>query len=68
MLRTLTAKPLAVGFGLSRPAEVREIASHADGVVVGSAVINAYAGRRGSEAANCAREFVAPLIVATRAL
>jgi tryptophan synthase alpha chain len=68
MLRALTAKPLAVGFGLSRPAEVREIASHADGVVVGSAVINAYAGRRGSEAANCAREFVAPLIVATRDL
>ena len=44
MLRELTAKPLAVGFGLSRAAEVREVAAYADGVVVGSALIDSYAG------------------------
>ncbi len=64
MLRELTDKPLAVGFGLSRPDEIRQIATLADGVVVGSALIDAYAGTRGAEAARRVREFVAPLIVA----
>ncbi|MFZ0031888.1 MAG: tryptophan synthase subunit alpha [Candidatus Cybelea sp.] len=66
MLRELTAKPLAVGFGLSRPAEVREVAGHADGVVVGSALIDSYAGFEDGDAARRAMGFVAPLIAATR--
>jgi len=67
MLREVTEKPLAVGFGLSGAAEIREIAGFTDGVVVGSALIDAYGGTRGDEAAERVRCFVAPLIEATRA-
>ena len=38
-IRRLTGKPIAVGFGISRPDQVREIASFADGVIVGSAIV-----------------------------
>ncbi len=38
-VRGLTSLPLAVGFGISRPEQVRTIASLADGVVVASALI-----------------------------
>lgn len=31
--------PVAVGFGVSRPDQAREISSHADGVIVGSAIV-----------------------------
>jgi tryptophan synthase alpha chain len=67
MLREVTSKPLAVGFGLSRAAEVREVARLADGVVVGSALVDAYAGASGADAARRVSEFVTPLIAATRA-
>ena len=66
-LRELTDKPLAVGFGLSRPQDVRNVGTLADGVVVGSALIDAYAGTRGQEAAARVRDFVAPLIAALSA-
>ena len=38
-VRKLTAVPIAVGFGVSKPAHVRRINRYADGVVVGSAII-----------------------------
>jgi tryptophan synthase alpha chain len=68
MLRGVTQKPLAVGFGLSRPEEIRAIAEIAGGVVVGSALVDACAGSTGAAAAPRAGEFVAPLIAATRAV
>ncbi|HME80794.1 MAG TPA: tryptophan synthase subunit alpha [Candidatus Eremiobacteraceae bacterium] len=40
-LRRLMDKPLAVGFGVSRPEEVAQIAAAADGVIVGSAIVQA---------------------------
>jgi tryptophan synthase alpha chain len=40
-LRTVTAKPLAVGFGVASTADARAVASFADGVVVGSALVGA---------------------------
>jgi tryptophan synthase alpha chain len=50
-LRAVTSKPLAVGFGVSRREHVEEISQIADGVIVGSALIDAYAGKRGDAAA-----------------
>jgi len=38
-IRKFTKKPIAVGFGISTPAQVRAVASVADGVIVGSALI-----------------------------
>ena len=40
-LRSLTDRPLCVGFGVSRPEQVAELAPHADGVIVGTALIRA---------------------------
>ena len=39
-IRQHTALPVAVGFGISTPAQVKEVARSADGVVVGSALVN----------------------------
>lgn len=38
-LRTRTALPLCVGFGISRPEHVRLLRDHCDGVIVGSALV-----------------------------
>jgi tryptophan synthase alpha chain len=40
-VRQETAVPLAVGFGISNPAQAAEVGQLADGVIVGSALINA---------------------------
>jgi tryptophan synthase alpha chain len=66
MLREVTEKPLAVGFGISSSEHVREIASLADGFIVGSALIGAYAGKTGDAAAAAVREFAARLAQASR--
>ena len=39
-IRAHTHLPVAVGFGISNPAQARAVASEADGCVVGSAVVN----------------------------
>ncbi len=38
-IREQTATPICVGFGISRPEQVREVAAVADGVIVGSALV-----------------------------
>lgn len=38
-IRALTDRPLAVGFGISTPAQAGEVASLADAVIVGSAIV-----------------------------
>ncbi|HEV2909551.1 MAG TPA: tryptophan synthase subunit alpha [Candidatus Eremiobacteraceae bacterium] len=43
-LRAMTDKPLAVGFGVSTPEDVHAIAKVADGIVVGSALVEACGG------------------------
>jgi tryptophan synthase alpha chain len=39
-IRKHTALPIAVGFGISTRSHVSDVAAHADGVVVGSALVN----------------------------
>lgn len=39
LIRRYSDKPVCVGFGVSRPGQVREIARAADGVIVGSAIV-----------------------------
>ena len=39
--RRITSLPLAVGFGISTPSQVREVQTYADAAVVGSAVVHA---------------------------
>jgi len=38
-LKTLTDKPICVGFGVSKPTHVKTVAAIADGVIVGSAIV-----------------------------
>lgn len=40
-LREQTDLPLTVGFGISQPEQIRELAGHTDGVVVGSRLVQA---------------------------
>lgn len=39
-IRAHTSLPIAVGFGISNPAQAKAVASEADGCVVGSAIVN----------------------------
>jgi tryptophan synthase alpha chain len=48
--REHTDLPIAVGLGVSTPAQAREVAGFADGVIVGSAFVRALSGPGGVEA------------------
>ena len=67
-LKAATALPVAVGFGVRTPDQAREIGRVADGVVVGSAIIEAIAqaGATGGDPAAATRDFVATLARALR--
>lgn len=62
-IRAATDLPLVVGFGVSQPEHVRDIAAVADGVVVGSSIVNCIAGNLGDCDAtlNALREKVSTL-------
>jgi tryptophan synthase alpha chain len=61
-VRAATAAPVAVGFGISTPAQARTVAEIADGVVVGSRLVRA-AGEGGAAAVG---ELVGELATALR--
>jgi tryptophan synthase alpha chain len=67
-IRATTDLPISVGFGISTPEHVRQVAAVADGVVVGSAIVKRI-GEWGRDPALPDRiaEFVKPLAAATKA-
>jgi tryptophan synthase alpha chain len=58
-VRSMTALPLAVGFGISTPSQAARVARIADGVIVGSALLKAIGGS--AEPVAAARAFIASL-------
>jgi len=50
-IRKMTGRPIAVGFGISKAPHIVAIRDYTDGVIVGSAIIDAYAGQKGAQAA-----------------
>lgn len=50
-IRKATDLPVVVGFGISTPEQVRHVAGYADGVVVGSALVNCVSRNPGSREA-----------------
>ena len=64
-VRKSSKLPLAVGFGISTPEQVSQVAKWSDGVVVGSAIVNMIDERAGDEDLPTALEnFVRPLVEA----
>ena len=67
-LRKLSSLPIAVGFGISTPDQAREVAQHADAVVVGSAIVSQIAEHGGAtDLADRVSAFVEPMIEAIAA-
>lgn len=64
-IRAATALPLTIGFGISRPDQVRDAAALADGVVVASALINHLDTLQTADQPDGARSFVRQLADAT---
>jgi len=62
-----TSTPVAVGFGISGPAQAAEVAGYADGVIVGSAIVRLI-GQSGDAADTPKKvyDFVKPLVDATK--
>jgi tryptophan synthase alpha chain len=60
-VRKLVKGPLAVGFGISTPAQVADLAPLVDGVVVGSAIVHKIASGQGPGLIKEIGEFVAAL-------
>ncbi|MGC6505466.1 MAG: tryptophan synthase subunit alpha [Coraliomargaritaceae bacterium] len=52
-IKEYTSRPVVVGFGISSSDHVRTVASSADGVVVGSAIVNCIADNLGNSNAIC---------------
>jgi tryptophan synthase alpha chain len=67
-VRACTAVPVAVGFGIAGPQQASEVAGFADGVVVGSALVNLVAEASAAERVVRAREFVSGLRKAVEAV
>jgi len=60
-VRTVVKCPVAVGFGISTPEQVKNLAPHVDGVVVGSAIVQQVAQFSGPETIKQIGDFVAAL-------
>jgi tryptophan synthase alpha chain len=69
LLRSATKLPICVGFGISTPEDVKKIAHHADGIVIGSAFERVIEENPGNPSINgILGEYVSRLKKATRIL
>ena len=48
-IRTITQKPIAVGFGISNAKQAKEISEYADGIIIGSAIVKILEKKGSSE-------------------
>lgn len=60
-LRACTEQPIAVGFGIATPAHVRAVIEYADGVIIGSALLDTIAGLHAESAADAAKNYILSL-------
>jgi tryptophan synthase alpha chain len=68
-LRNITSLPIAVGFGISNPEQAREIARHADAVVVGSTIVSEIAAHgQDVDLADKIARIVEPMVAAIRSV
>jgi tryptophan synthase alpha chain len=65
-LKARTELPTAVGFGISQPGQAAEVARFADGVIVGSAVIDLIENSPGDQVLERVRDFGAAMLSALR--
>lgn len=63
MIRRHSKLPVAIGFGISNPRQAAAAAKSADAVVVGSAIVNVIAKRRGAKSVAA---FVRPMVKAVK--
>jgi tryptophan synthase alpha chain len=63
--RRFTTLPLAVGFGISTPAQVKEVQACADAAVVGSAIVHTIEERYAQEGSTAIEQFARLLKAAT---
>ncbi len=63
-IKSKTDVPVAVGFGISQPAQAGEVANYADGVIVGSAIIDVIENSKPEEAMEKVRDFGEQLVSA----
>lgn len=68
LIREKSPLPVAVGFGISDPAQAARVAGVADGVVVGSAIVKLFEGFTGEELKERVRGFVADLKAGLKAV
>jgi tryptophan synthase alpha chain len=60
-VRKLVKCPVAVGFGIGTPEQVKNLAPYVDGVVVGSAIVNRVSQIKGDESIKEIGDFIAAL-------
>ena len=64
-IKSYTTRPVAVGFGISTPEQVALVCSHADGAIVGSALVKIIADAEENELSSAVQCFVEELKAAT---
>ena len=65
LVKAATDTPCAIGFGISTPEQAKEMAAHADGVIVGSAIVKLCA-KYGRDCVPYIKDYVASMKDAIR--